>query len=430
MRRWCSTPRPAPCATRRPATRRPGCGTTARCAPLRATGPLLTLDPDGSLLLPGDAARRRATCCSSTPTGWPRPAPAGSCSARSASPASSGATRARTPTTLCKIAARGGPGLRRRAAHRRRRHPGRPPDLTGAVEPMAGARRPELRRGAGVAESDRPMAARATDRRDERLPGRRPSGRWPATSPRRATSWPGQGKLFVRDRLALLLDEGSFVEDALLANALAPADDLPADGVVTGGGTVDGRPVCVMANDPTVKAGLVGRAHRREDRAPHRVRPAPRAAGRLAGRLGRGPHHRSGRAVPRPAGRGPHLLQPGPAVGPGAADLLPVRPVGRRRRLHPELLRHRDHGRGQRLDVPGLAPHGRDGDRREHHARGDGRRPHARHGVGLRRQPGRRRRRRHRPGPRLASRTSRPTGASRRPVVEPAEPGTAAHRRP
>ena len=34
-----------------------------------------------------------------------------------------------------------------------------------------------------------------------------------------------QGKLFVRDRLALLLDEGSFVEDALLANALA--GDLP-----------------------------------------------------------------------------------------------------------------------------------------------------------------------------------------------------------
>ncbi|HEY8547961.1 MAG TPA: acyl-CoA carboxylase subunit beta [Acidimicrobiales bacterium] len=65
-----------------------------------------------------------------------------------------------------------------------------------------------------------------------------------------------QGKLFVRDRLALLLDEGSFVEDALLANTLA--DDLPADGVVTGVGRVDGRPVCVMANDPTVKAGSWG----------------------------------------------------------------------------------------------------------------------------------------------------------------------------
>jgi acetyl-CoA carboxylase carboxyltransferase component len=65
-----------------------------------------------------------------------------------------------------------------------------------------------------------------------------------------------QGKLFVRDRLALLLDAGSFVEDALLANT--EAGDLPADGVVTGTGRVDGRPVCVMANDPTVKAGSWG----------------------------------------------------------------------------------------------------------------------------------------------------------------------------
>src|SRR5688572_18141737 len=65
-----------------------------------------------------------------------------------------------------------------------------------------------------------------------------------------------QHKLFVRDRLDLLLDPGSFIEDALLANA--SATDLPADGVVTGIGTVDGRPVCVMANDPTVKAGSWG----------------------------------------------------------------------------------------------------------------------------------------------------------------------------
>jgi len=65
-----------------------------------------------------------------------------------------------------------------------------------------------------------------------------------------------QGKMFVRDRLEVLLDEGSFVEDGLLANALA--DDLPADGVVTGTGRIDGRPVCVMANDPTVKAGSWG----------------------------------------------------------------------------------------------------------------------------------------------------------------------------
>ncbi len=65
-----------------------------------------------------------------------------------------------------------------------------------------------------------------------------------------------QGKLFVRDRLALLFDEGSFVEDGLLANTMAT--DLPADGVVTGQGRVDGRPALVVANDPTVKAGSWG----------------------------------------------------------------------------------------------------------------------------------------------------------------------------
>ncbi|WP_375480932.1 acyl-CoA carboxylase subunit beta [uncultured Jatrophihabitans sp.] len=65
-----------------------------------------------------------------------------------------------------------------------------------------------------------------------------------------------QHKLYVRDRIALLVDEGSFVEDGQLANALATG--LPADGVVTGQGIVDGRPALIVANDPTVKAGSWG----------------------------------------------------------------------------------------------------------------------------------------------------------------------------
>ena len=66
-----------------------------------------------------------------------------------------------------------------------------------------------------------------------------------------------EGKLFVRDRLALLLDPGApFQEDFLLARNQEP--DTPADGVVTGVGQVGGRTVCVMANDYTVKAGSWG----------------------------------------------------------------------------------------------------------------------------------------------------------------------------
>ncbi|HEX4726187.1 MAG TPA: acyl-CoA carboxylase subunit beta, partial [Jatrophihabitans sp.] len=63
-------------------------------------------------------------------------------------------------------------------------------------------------------------------------------------------------KLYVRERISLLFDEGSFVEDSQLANAAAVG--LPADGVVTGHGMVDGRPALVVANDPTVKAGSWG----------------------------------------------------------------------------------------------------------------------------------------------------------------------------
>ncbi|MBV9213651.1 MAG: acyl-CoA carboxylase subunit beta [Actinobacteria bacterium] len=65
-----------------------------------------------------------------------------------------------------------------------------------------------------------------------------------------------QGKLPVRERVARLVDADSFAEEALLASW--ESDGFGADGVVTGMATVGGRPVCVMANDPTVKAGSWG----------------------------------------------------------------------------------------------------------------------------------------------------------------------------
>jgi acetyl-CoA carboxylase carboxyltransferase component len=65
-----------------------------------------------------------------------------------------------------------------------------------------------------------------------------------------------KGKLFARERIRRLVDPGSLVEDGRYANALA--DDLPADGVVTGTALLAGRPVALMANDSTVKAGSWG----------------------------------------------------------------------------------------------------------------------------------------------------------------------------
>ena len=75
-----------------------------------------------------------------------------------------------------------------------------------------------------------------------------------------------KGKLTARERLALLFDEGSFVE----VNALVKSrcynfgqekKDLPGEGVVTGYGTVDGRLVFAFAQDFTVEGGSLGEMH-------------------------------------------------------------------------------------------------------------------------------------------------------------------------
>jgi acetyl-CoA carboxylase carboxyltransferase component len=63
-------------------------------------------------------------------------------------------------------------------------------------------------------------------------------------------------KWFVRDRIDYMFDEGSFVEDGLFARY---TEDLPADAMVVGIGTIQGRKVACVANDMTVKAGTWGR---------------------------------------------------------------------------------------------------------------------------------------------------------------------------
>ncbi|MFD1635129.1 acyl-CoA carboxylase subunit beta [Haloplanus ruber] len=74
------------------------------------------------------------------------------------------------------------------------------------------------------------------------------------------------GKLFVRDRLDLWFPDGLTFEDGTFANfdAWHPSapdeeseggDRLPADGLITGAATFEGRAVHFMANDYTVKAG-------------------------------------------------------------------------------------------------------------------------------------------------------------------------------
>ncbi|MDR7555799.1 MAG: acyl-CoA carboxylase subunit beta [Armatimonadota bacterium] len=74
------------------------------------------------------------------------------------------------------------------------------------------------------------------------------------------------GKLTARERLDVLLDPGSFVELDPFVTPRARDFGLdrveaPADGVVTGWGTIDGRPVHVFSQDFTVLGGSLGEAH-------------------------------------------------------------------------------------------------------------------------------------------------------------------------
>ena len=62
----------------------------------------------------------------------------------------------------------------------------------------------------------------------------------------------GQGKLDARTRVEALLDPGSFAEIGTLVG------EVPADGIIAGAGSIDGRPVMVGAEDFTTVAGTIG----------------------------------------------------------------------------------------------------------------------------------------------------------------------------
>ena len=77
------------------------------------------------------------------------------------------------------------------------------------------------------------------------------------------------GKLTARERLDKLFDENSFVEvDAFVETRAIDFDmqkkKIPGDGVVTGYGTIDGRPVFVSSQDFTIIGGSLGEAHARK----------------------------------------------------------------------------------------------------------------------------------------------------------------------
>ena len=84
--------------------------------------------------------------------------------------------------------------------------------------------------------------------------------------PKAAAKQRAEGKLTARERIDRLLDPGTFVEEFMLAETQCSdfgmaEKRLPSDGVVTGFGKIDGRPVYVYSQDRAVLAGSVGSAH-------------------------------------------------------------------------------------------------------------------------------------------------------------------------
>ena len=68
----------------------------------------------------------------------------------------------------------------------------------------------------------------------------------------------GRGSISARERIARFVDPGSFVEYGMLAGPLDPAVSAPADGVVTGVGTLEGRAAAILSYDYTVLGGSQG----------------------------------------------------------------------------------------------------------------------------------------------------------------------------
>jgi acetyl-CoA carboxylase carboxyltransferase component len=118
-----------------------------------------------------------------------------------------------------------------------------------------------------MAKTEKPPAVeeRTVEERIEELRERREASLMPAGEGA-AEKQHDKGKLTARERLDILMDEGSFVETDPFAvhraHDFGMADKRPpGDGIVTGYGTIDGRKVFVASQDFTVFGGSMGEVH-------------------------------------------------------------------------------------------------------------------------------------------------------------------------
>ena len=228
-------------------------------------------------------------------------------------------------------------------------------------------------------------------------PSRRPRAAWPNCTPcvsearrgpsdRATEAQHAKGKLTARERIALLLDEGSFHEVEQLRRHRATGFGLEAkkpytDGVITGWGTVDGRTVFVYAHDFRIFGGALGEAHATKI---HKIMDMAISAGAPLVSLNDG----AGRAYPGGRLRARRLRRHLPAQHPGLrchpADQRDARPVRRRRRLQPGADRLRVHGPRDLADVHHRTGRGQGGHRRGDHPERPRRRRCARRDLGCR----------------------------------------------
>ena len=136
---------------------------------------------------------------------------------------------------------------------------------------------------------------------------------------------------------------------------------------------------------PNGESGIVGAANCREDRAYSGDGGTPADSRWCTWWIQRARASPSRLRCSRGGVTQANLPYAGSAFRPGAAGVRALRPECSRRCIHSRVLRHRDHGGGERIDVSRLPAHGRGRGGREGHSRGDGWCAHALHRERLRR---------------------------------------------
>ena len=192
-----------------------------------------------------------------------------------------------------------------------------------------------------------------------------------------------RGKLTARERLDILMDQGSFVETDPFAVHRAHDFGMdrkrpPGDGVVTGYGTVDGRKVFVASQDFTVFGGSMGEVHAQKvckvmDLASQTGAPFIQINDSGGARIQEGAASLAGLRLHLRAERAGQRRDP--------ADQRDHGSVRRRRRLLPRDHRLHLHGEGDLAHVHHRPRRDQDGDRRGGHDRGARRRDDARDEV-------------------------------------------------